>query len=320
MVGVLVRFSRWGRVRWVRAVLAGLYVVTLAAAVPRGAGGHGREGSWSSEEARRFWGPTRMEQSVDGSGSGGSDDGAGGGAAPPAQGITGSARHFDGVPSVGVLFSVGEDMRDHHCTASVVHSPKGNLIVTAGHCSVGSDAAFVPDYRAGADRQPYGVWAVDRAFVDPRRSDTGPGSDLDFAFATLRPDGRGRQVERVTGANRLVRTPGYVNRVTVIGYPDADDDPADRAIRCTAMTTRLDDRRQLRMRCDGYVSGTSGSPWLTHFDERTKTGDLVGVLGGLNGGGPDGDESAQISYSPVNDDEIFKLYLDAINGREPQRA
>ncbi|MCC3772539.1 trypsin-like serine protease, partial [Streptomyces sp. UNOC14_S4] len=265
------RVSRWRRVRWFRAVLAGLYVVVLAAAVPRGAGGHGRDGSWSSEEAQRFWGPART--------SGSSADDADRGADNPAQRITGSARHFDGVPTVGVLFYVGEDMKDHHCTASVVHSPKGNLIVTAGHCSFGDDAAFVPGYRSGASKQPYGVWAVDRVFTDPRRTDTGDGSDLDFAFATLKPDGLGRQVERVTGANRLVRTPGYTNRVTVIGYPDADDDPADQAIRCTAMTSRLESHRQMTMRCDGFFSGTSGSPWLTHFDEKTKTGDLVGVLG-----------------------------------------
>ncbi|UQI43799.1 hypothetical protein M1P56_05225 [Streptomyces sp. HU2014] len=314
MVGSDVGFSRWWRVRWVRAVLAGLYVVTLAAAVPKGAGGHARDGDWSSAEARRFWGPERIQAAA-------GSDGAGGGAAvPEAQRITGSARHFEGVPSVGVLFYAGEDMRDHHCTASVVHSPKGNLIATAGHCSVGEDAAFVPGYRAGADRQPYGVWRVERAFTDPRRSDTGEGSDLDFAFATVKPDGRGRQIERVTGANRLVRTPGYVNRVTVIGYPDADDDPADQAIRCTALTERLEDRKQERMTCEGFLSGTSGSPWLTHFDEKTRTGDLVGVLGGVNGGGPDGEEGSRISYSPVNDDAIFRLYLDAVNGREPRRG
>ncbi|MFC5720125.1 trypsin-like serine peptidase [Streptomyces gamaensis] len=319
MVGVVVRFSRWRRARWVRAVLAGLYVVTLAAAVPRGAGGHGRDGSWSSEEARRFWGPERLSEAA--GGSDGADARPDRDAGSQAQAITGSARHFDGIPSVGVLVYVGEDLKNHHCTASVVHSPKGNLIVTAGHCSFGDEAAFVPDYRAGAstDRQPYGVWAVDRTFVDPRRTDQGEGSDLDFAFATLKPDALGRQIERVTGANRLVRTPDYVNRVTVIGYPDADDDPADSAIRCTAMTGRLQDLRQMTMRCDGFFSGTSGSPWLTRFDEKSRTGDLVGVLGGLNGGGPDGETSSQYSYSPMNDDEIFKLYLDAINDRQPKR-
>ncbi|GHF34799.1 hypothetical protein GCM10010218_14960 [Streptomyces mashuensis] len=323
------RFSRWSRARWVRAVLAGLYVVALAAAVPKGAGGHGRGGSWSSEEARRFWGPSRMSASLDdsadgdrgpaGTGPGEADAGAAD-SADAARPLNGSAQHFDGVPSVGVIFYVGEDMRDHHCTASVVHSPKGNLILTAGHCGMGDDAAFVPGYRKGEGKQPYGVWAVDRTFVDPRRQDTGPGSDYDFAFATVKADGRGRPVERVTGANRLARTPGWVNRVTVIGYPAADSDPADQAVRCTALTSRLEGFRQLRMRCNGFFSGTSGSPWLIHFDEKTRTGDVVGVLGGLNGGGPDGEDSDKISYSPVNDDEIFKLYLDAINGREPRRA
>lgn len=307
------RWTRWSRARWGRAVLAGLYVVALAAAVPKGAGGHGRDGSWSSDEARRFWGPSRPADASD------DGDGADADARTDAQRITGSARHFDGVPSVGILFYTGDDMKNHHCTASVVHSPKGNLIVTAGHCSFGDDAAFVPDYQQGSSKQPYGIWPVERTFVDPRRDDSGAASDLDFAFATVKPDSRGRQIERVTGANRLVRTPGYTNRVTVIGYPSADDDPADQAIRCTAMTSRLEDRKQLRMNCDGFFSGTSGSPWLTHFNEKTKTGDLVGVLGGLNGGGPDGDDSAKVSYSPINDDEIFKLYLDAINGREPKR-
>ncbi len=296
-------------------MLAGLYVVALAAAVPKGAGGHGREGSWSSEEARRFWGPSRMSEATEAP----ADD-ANADPQIEAQRITGSARHFAGVPSVGVLFYVGDDMRNHFCTASVVHSPKGNMIITAGHCSHGDEAAFVPDYRQGSGKQPFGVWAVDREFVDPRRDSTGEDSDLDFAFATVKPDGRGRQIERVTGANRLVRTPGYTNRTTVIGYPSSDADAADQAIRCTAMTTRLEGYKQLQMRCDGFYSGTSGSPWLIRFDERTKTGDLIGVLGGLNGGGPDGDESDKVSYSPINDDEIFKLYLDAINNREPKRA
>ncbi|MEV5504962.1 trypsin-like serine peptidase [Streptomyces orinoci] len=302
------RFSRWSRARWARAVLAGLYVVALAAVVPRGAGGNHKERSWSSEQAQRFWGPSRTAQQ---------DDDADAGS--EAQRITGSARHFGGVPSVGVIFYTGDDMKSHHCTASVVHSPKGNLIVTAGHCSIGDDAAFVPDYQQGADKQPYGVWPLTRTFTDPRRSDTGEGSNLDFAFATVKPDDKGRQIEQVTGANRLIRTPGFVNRVTVIGYPSADEDPADEAIRCTAMTSRLEDYNQLKMRCDGFFSGTSGSPWLVRFNEKTRTGDLVGVLGGLNGGGPDGDKSADVSYSPVNDDEIFKLYLDAINNREPKR-
>ncbi|MFE7114969.1 trypsin-like serine peptidase [Streptomyces sp. NPDC057654] len=312
-------------------MLAGLYVVTLAAAVPR-PDGDGRDADWTSAKAQRFWGPSRMsaatppqEEPDDAkSDSGASADRAAKaddeGADDPAQRITGSARHFDGIPTVGVLFYVGDDMKNHHCTASVVHSPKGNLLVTAGHCSLGDQAAFAPDYQKGAERQPYGVWAVDRTFTDPRRDDYGDGSDLDFAFATVKKNADGKQIESVTGANVLSRTPGYDNRVTVIGYPDSDDDPADRAIRCTAMTSRLKDYRQLRMECDGFYSGTSGSPWLAHFNEKTKTGELVGVLGGLNGGGPDGDDADKVSYSPIDDDEIFKLYDDAVHDRDPDRG
>ncbi|MEV0281771.1 hypothetical protein AB0I22_36030 [Streptomyces sp. NPDC050610] len=316
-------------------MLAGLYVVTLAAAVPR-PDGDGRDADWTSAKAQRFWGPSRMSaatppqdesddtkndgESGENRESGESGEGAAAGADDPAQRITGSARHFDGIPTVGVLFYVGDDMRNHHCTASVVHSPKGNLLVTAGHCSLGDQAAFVPDYQKGEDRQPYGVWAVDRTFTDPRRDDYGDGSDLDFAFATVKSNAEGKQIEAVTGANVLSRTPGYDNRVTVIGYPDSDDDPADRAIRCTAMTSRLKDYRQLRMDCDGFYSGTSGSPWLAHFNEKTKTGELIGVLGGLNGGGPDGDDASKVSYSPIDDDEIFKLYDDAVHDRDPDRG
>lgn len=292
-------------------MLAGLYVVALAAVAPRGADAHTKDRSWSSEQAQRFWGPARTSDEA--------ADEQDSDAKSEAQRITGSARHFGGVPSVGVIVSTGDDMKSHRCTASVVHSPKGNLIVTAGHCSMDGDMAFVPGYQQGADKQPYGVWPLTRTFVDPRRTDTGDGSDLDFAFATVKPDDKGRQIEQVTGANRLIRTPGYVNRVTVIGYPSADEDAADQAIRCTAMTGRLEKYNQLQMRCDGFYSGTSGSPWFIRFNEKTRTGDLVGILGGLNGGGPDGDKSADVSYSPVNDDEIFKLYLDAINNREPKR-
>ncbi|MEV4433258.1 hypothetical protein [Streptomyces sp. NPDC049585] len=311
------RFSRWCRVPWVRALLAGLYVVALAAAVPHGAGGHARQGDWTSEEARRFWGPTRMSDAAGDD----SEDGSGTEAARrrAAQRITTSARHFAGVPTVGVIFYVGQDLKDHHCTASVVHSPKGNLIITAGHCGLGDDAAFVPGYRSGADRQPYGIWPIDRTFTDPRRDDYGDGSDLDVAFATVTTDERGRPIERVTGANRLVRTPGFTNVVTVVGYPASDADPADQAVRCTALTSRLEGHQQMKMRCDGFYSGTSGSPWFTRFDDRKGVGDIAGVLGGLNGGGPDGEDSDRVSYSPLNGDDVFALYLDAINGREPRR-
>ncbi|WJV46983.1 trypsin-like serine peptidase [Streptomyces flavofungini] len=222
------------------------------------------------------------------------------------------AKVYKGTMTVGVLYFVDKGMASHNCTASVVHSPKGNLLLTAGHCANGSKYAFVPQYRTGrsAARQPHGIWAVDRVFKDPRRTTYGPGSDLDFAFTTVKPDRRGRQIEQVTGANKLTRTPGYRGQVTVIGYPSARNAPVDKAIKCRANTTRLPGYGQLRMECGGFHGGTSGSPWLRNFDERTGTGQVVGNLGGAGGGGASDD----VSYAPYYDDEVFKLYRDAIDG------
>ncbi|MFH8343731.1 trypsin-like serine peptidase [Streptomyces sp. NPDC018045] len=288
------------------APASGATAGVTAAAVDDGAGG------WTSEAAARYWTAGRMAAAVPAGTGSGKSAGAPAARATAAAGRT--ARHFDGVPSVGVLFSVDKDARAHHCTASVVRSPHRNLILTAGHCDPGARAAFVPQYRSGAATQPYGVWAVARGFTDPRRTGTGPGSDLDFAFATVEPDADGRALESVTGGNILSRTPGYTTDVTVIGYPTVRNDPADRAIRCDVRTTRLTGQRQLRMECGGFHGGTSGSPWLSRFDERTKTGFVVGNIGGLNGGGPSGPDSHRTSYSPFYGSEVFRLYARAVTG------
>lgn len=292
---------------------------------------------WTSHDAAAYWTPRRMAAAVpdadaapptgdapptgapaaDDAGQPASSSAAARStpaAKPAAPQLGPTARHFDGIPAVGVLFSVDGDARAHHCTASVVRSPHRNLILTAGHCDPGENAAFVPQYRSGADTQPYGVWAISETFSYPDRGTTGSASDLDFAFATVEPDEFGRQIESVTGGNVLSATPGYRNKVTVIGYPSVRNDRQDRAVRCDTRTTRLAGTRQLRMECGGFYGGTSGSPWLSHFDKRTRTGQVIGLIGGLNGGGPDGPQSDRISYSPYFGTAILTLYARATEG------
>ncbi|WP_237307416.1 trypsin-like serine peptidase [Streptomyces alboflavus] len=277
------------------------------------------KGPWTVEDAEAFWTSRRMESATpaptpEGDGRGGTEAPA---AAPAevsaalAPRAAASGTYYKGSKTIGVLYYVDNGLASHHCTASVVHSPKGNVILTAGHCGNGSKYAFVPQYRTGKPPagQPHGIWAVDRVFKDPRRTDTGPGANLDFAFATVKPDERGRQVEQVTGANTLTRTPGYQVSVTVIGYPKVRYDPKDQAVKCRAKTTRLAGYRQLRMKCGGFHGGTSGSPWLLDYDEATRTGKVVGNLGGAGGGGATSD----VSYSPYYDNEVFRLYQDAVD-------
>lgn len=209
---------------------------------------------------------------------------------------------------MGVLFSAGDDLAAHYCTASVVHSPGHDRILTAAHCEPGTDRGFVPQYRAGADRQPYGVWAVGEVFTDPRWSpDDGDASDHDVAFARVRPRPHGRRIEDVTGANRPARTPGYHNRVTVIGYPRISNDPTDRAITCTTTTERLDERHRLRLVCDGFFNGTPGSPWILDYSTRTRSGTVIGLIGGLEGGGP----GNRVSCSPFFSALVLALFRTA---------
>ncbi|MGW7575070.1 trypsin-like serine peptidase [Streptomyces sp. NPDC054765] len=329
--------ARPGRRTWRRATTAVLGMAVCLAAAPVGhavddmrreAPSAGKPSpspgpAWTSRDAAAYWTADRMAAAAPAGGdaAAAADAPAAGAetatppagpstrsAAAPAARSAATARHFGGVPSVGVLFSVDGDTKAHHCTASVVHSPHGNLILTAGHCNPGSRAAFVPQYRSGAGTQPYGVWAIEDTFAYPGRGTTGSGADLDFAFATVAPDEDGHPVEQTTGGNTLSPTPGYTNDVTVVGYPSVRHDPQDRAVRCATRTSRLTGTRELRMECGGFFGGTSGSPWLADFDEESGTGRVIGLIGGLNGGGPKGPENSRISYSPYFGTKVLDLY------------
>lgn len=317
------RLRRRGRaVTLVLGMAFGLATSPVSHAADKGPGGHGTQSSvnhasrprptWTSKDAKAFWTPQRMAQAAP-------PERAPGKPAVTSQAAP-TARHFDGIPSVGVLFSVDGEAREHHCTASVVHSPHGNLILTAGHCNPGARAAFVPQYQSGQDSQPYGVWAIEDSYAYEDRGTSGAGADLDFAFAVVAPDDSGRHIEEVTGGNVLAATPGYRNQVSVIGYPNLRSDPEDRAVRCDTTTERLAGTRQLRMECNGFYGGTSGSPWLAGYDPRTRTGRVIGVIGGVNGGGPQGPHSDRTSYSPYFGKEILSLYDRATKAQESQNS
>ncbi|QKW19476.1 trypsin-like serine protease [Kitasatospora sp. NA04385] len=208
---------------------------------------------------------------------------------------------------VGAVFTHGPD-GDHFCTASVVDSPGRNLIVTAAHCLVQprigrtrTDLVFAPGYRNGDT--PSGVWPVDAVTVDPAwRRDGDP--DVDVAFATVRPQD-GRQVQEVLGGNRLGTDPGHDLEVKVTGYPSTADQP----ITCSTVATEQSPT-QLRIDCPGYTGGTSGSPWVTRLDPGTRTGTVVGVIGGYQEGG----DSADTSYSSYFGERVRALYAQASGG------
>ena len=295
-----------------------------------GAPAPGTAPDWTSAEAEQFWTPERMaaavpETVVASPAVGPAPAPAASRPAPlaaaaepgPHATTVPRGRHFAGVPSVGTLYYLGKDQTAHDCTASVVKSPGKNLILTAGHCALGPGGrtAFVPQYNQG--KQPFGVWAVTGSSTLPGHATSGTGSNLDFAFGTV-ADRDGHKLEDVTGGNTLTRTPGYSNAaVTVIGYPGRSHDGTDQAISCTVPTVRLPGSglTQMKMACDDYWDGVSGGPWMTDFNGTT--GDIIGNVGGLNGGGLADSRDPhydRFSYSPMYDDQIFSLYQRATTG------
>ena len=217
---------------------------------------------------------------------------------------------FGGTPAIGALFNwTGGHLGAHFCTASVVDSPSGNLLITAAHCMNGfSDSrpaglVFVPGYDRG--RAPYGVWRVTRIFTDTAWA-SAADPDHDVAFLSVARHKRNITIESVTGAETLGigRPAAAVVRAT--GYPDTQDQP----IRCQNRV-RAFSATQLEFDCGNYTDGTSGGPLLTSVDPVTGEGTVIGIIGGYQQGG----DAADISYSAAFGQDVRGLYDAAVSQR-----
>jgi V8-like Glu-specific endopeptidase len=211
---------------------------------------------------------------------------------------------FAGTPAVGALFTMSHGQLGHHfCTASVVNSPDGDLVVTAAHCVSGtSSMVFVPGYDRGAT--PYGIWAVTKVYTDRSwRASSDP--DDDVAFLKVGQSGSITPIEDVTGAEELETGTSARQLVEVIGYPDGTNAP----IACRNWT-REPMSDQLEFDCGGYTDGTSGGPFLVNVDPSTGQGAVIGVIGGYEQGGL----TPQVSYSPMFGAKVAALYQQAVAG------
>jgi hypothetical protein len=132
-------------------------------------------------------------------------------------------------PATGALFTgPPEQLGAHYCTAAVLDTPTGNVLITAAHCVAAGDGVparsgmtFIPGYHDHV--QPFGAWTVTRAVVDAQWQRAADPDD-DIAFLTVARAGAA-PIEQVTGGYPLVLDPGPTNGVDAIGYPDDDDAP-----------------------------------------------------------------------------------------------
>jgi V8-like Glu-specific endopeptidase len=211
---------------------------------------------------------------------------------------------FSGTPAVGALFTMSNGrLGGHFCTASVVTSPHGDLVITAAHCVSGaSGMVFIPGYDRG--RTPYGIWTVTKVYADPSWTSSGDPDD-DVAFLRVGQPGSITPIEDVTGAEQLQTGSPTRQLVQVIGYPDSADQP----IACQNWT-REPMPDQLEFDCGGYTDGTSGGPFLADVNPLTGQGTVIGVIGGYEQGGL----LPQISYSPMFGANVAALYQVAVAG------
>ena len=208
--------------------------------------------------------------------------------------------------AVGALFYRGLGGQ-HFCTATVVHSPARDLIITAAHCV---DPAghprhfvFVPGYQDG--RAPYGVWYPRRVVAGAGWSSAGKPAD-DVAFAVMYPS-RGKNIGDLVTGESVGRTSAFHGLFRVVGYPDG----AQRPVACDNSIT--DGVHGLRFDCPGFTDGTSGSPWLAGLHPPGGDGWVAGVIGGYEEGGT----SPSVSYSPVFGTGVINLYREAVRtGRQ----
>jgi V8-like Glu-specific endopeptidase len=211
--------------------------------------------------------------------------------------LMGIGRAFGGTPAIGALFdtSGSAGLGNHFCSASVVDSVSGNLVLTAAHCLDGMTAgrvSFVPGYHDG--HAPYGVWAVTRIVADPRWA-AFLDPDGDFAFLQVSPPASGQgepggvwagRLQDLTGGEFLGGGEPAGGLVTVVGYPSSGDAP----VFCRNRV-RPFGGTQLEFDCSGYAEGTSGGPLLTDVNPATGLGTVVGVIGGYHRGGSTSDVS-----------------------------
>jgi V8-like Glu-specific endopeptidase len=225
-------------------------------------------------------------------------------AKPPAG--TQKSRVFSGTPTVGALFESATSGK-HFCTASVVASPQGNVLMTAAHCIQGSanGVSFAPGFHDGT--APFGRWKVTGAYFDPAWiAEQNPTRD--FAFLTVAPRrlrGVPTDIQTVTGANVLSTKPSQGETVTVPAYPDGQ---AKVPITCTAKV--YFNGIYPAFNCNPYIGGTSGSPWLASTSEGVM---VVGLIAGLHQGGC----YTYTSYSPPLGSDARAVYQRAVAGAKP---
>jgi V8-like Glu-specific endopeptidase len=205
--------------------------------------------------------------------------------------------------SVGKLFFT-DRRTDYVCSAAAIASPKGDEVLTAGHCvhtgphpdggllGTGllagppryySNWVFVPRYADG--RAPLGRWVATGALAAAgwikRESFT-----EDQGILTVARLG-GRRLTDVVGGNRVALGRGrHQKGVRIWGWPAESPYDGEKAWRCDGTTkpTSIAAPGDAGMTC-GLNGGASGGPWFLPKGRTGRTGTIFAVTSRITVGG-----------------------------------
>ncbi|HEX4305259.1 MAG TPA: hypothetical protein VHZ54_04425 [Solirubrobacterales bacterium] len=158
----------------------------------------------------------------------------------------------------------------YECSASVIHSNRGNTVLTAGHCvmdektgQVAKYVIFAPGYRERSE--PYGLWVARRVVTTPSWSTASSNEGEDLAYLSLLDNEGEESIEEVVGALDISFDNTCNQVYTQRGYPAESpyggeilySHAADYA---GADTNPLFSPAPIKIATD-FTRGSSGGPW-----------------------------------------------------------
>ncbi|WP_327087430.1 hypothetical protein OIE66_34650 [Nonomuraea sp. NBC_01738] len=231
----------------------------------------------------------------------------------------------------GKVFFIGSDGLPHWCTGTAVRSNYRNLVATAGHCVLDTEApdgplgkwVFVPGYQDGV--APFGVFVGKVASVH-HDFDSSRDYDRDVAFAVVHNGvaapspgelaDTGRLGDSVGGQGLAFNQP-LAPIADVFGYP-AGPNP-DGRWPYTGETLEWSDGPTFGVKVTGLPmdravgvaspftgAGALGSSWLTQYTSGSRTGYLNGIT--VSAADTDGDGRYDTGVSPYFDAQVLQVF------------
>ena len=181
-----------------------------------------------------------------------------------------TARAVPGSRVIGALF-FNNGAGGHYCTASVIRTPKRNMLLTAAHCLYNQAThtwhrhiVFVPGYRGG--HRPYGTWPVWLMVADKRWIERGD-PNLDYGFAAVQIMRGRRLADVVSDSWYLKGTENTMDAATVAAYEQVFEQGAAEGIGFYFGTGDAGDQAftQPQPGWDGrpHVNYPASDPWVT---------------------------------------------------------